>query len=253
MEDPSLARQTASLVEALAAIEKATSGMRRSTTKLAAARDIAKERKKVKILIDNCTHEEVPAVYDALRFLDKYLRLHTDYSRGVKLMNESKTVLAAYQLASDNFYAKCCEVEANERKSSRFSTQNEEEDLNGEELSEKVPFLDGAPSANSQRQIFEQNLHDEIMEERNREVREIAESVRDIHEIFGHINELVGEQGDKLQVVDDHISASERATRNAAEQLRQARDAQDRSRRNQVILLIVVIIVVGIVIAVMTS
>lgn len=255
MDDPSLTRQTASLVEALAAIEKSTSGIKRSTTKLASARDIAKERRKVRGLIDACTQHEVPAVYDALKFLDKYLRLHPDYTNGVKLAKESRIVLASYQLACDNFYTKCCDVEAAERKvlSSRSALQHDDEDGGGEELSEKDPFLGGAAHPVSQRRVFEQSLHDEIVEERNREVREIAESVRDINEIFTHINEILGEQGEKLQVVDEQISASERATKSAAEQLRLARDAQDRSRRNQVILLIIVVIVVGIVVAVMTA
>jgi hypothetical protein len=243
MEDPSVARQSKALIEALAAIEKACSGIRRSSSKVVSMSDVAKERKKVRNLIETCTHQEVPSVHDALRFFDRYLRLHPDFNRGLKLANEAKNVLNSYQLACDNFYAKCCDVEA-------ASRRNDSPDDSGEELTEKVSFLD---SKVSQRHEFEANLHDEIVAERNKEVREIAESVRDIHEIFLHINELVGEQGSQLEVIDGQIAASEAATRSAANQLRMARDAQDKSRRNQVVLLVIVIVVVGLVVAVMAS
>jgi hypothetical protein len=245
MEDPSVARQSKALIEALAAIDKACSGIRRSTSKVVSMSDVAKERKKVRNLIETCTHQEVPSVHDALRFFDRYLRLHPDFNRGLKLANEAKTVLNSYQLACDTFYAKCCDVEA-------ASRRNDSPDDSGEELTEKVSFLDSRDKV-SQRHEFEANLHDEIVAERNKEVREIAESVRDIHEIFLHINELVGEQGSQLEVIDGQIAASEAATRSAANQLRMARDAQDKSRRNQVVLLVIVIVVVGLVVAVMAS
>ncbi|CUE76151.1 SNARE protein, putative [Bodo saltans] len=243
MEDPTVARQSALLVEALGAIEKASSGIRRSTSKVVSTADIVKERRKVRSLIEACTLHEVPSVQDALRFFDRYMRLHPEFNRGMKLAGEAKSVLNSYQTASDKFYAKCCEVEAADR---RDSSQSD-----AEELTEKASFLD--PRGTSQRHEFEQNLHDDIVSERNKEVREIAESVRDIHEIFVHINELVGEQGGQLEIIDSQVAASESATRNAADQLRMARDAQDKSRRNQVVLLIIVVIIVGLVIAVMVS
>jgi syntaxin 7 len=77
--------------------------------------------------------------------------------------------------------------------------------------------------------------------------------VRDIHEIFTHINELIGEQGDALEHVEENLQSSEQATRNAAEQLRKARDAQDSARRNQILLIMAVVIVVGIIVAVLTA
>ncbi len=246
MDDPSVGRQTALLVEALATIEKASSAIKRSTTKVVSISDVARERRKVKSVIESCTHHEIPSVHDTLRFFDRYMRLHPQFAHGVKLANEAKTVLNVYQSVSDRFYSRCCEAEMNARKD--FSPDSSD----GEELAEKAPFLESS-GISTQRQEFEVNLHDEIVAERNKEVREIAESVRDIHEIFVHINELVGEQGDKLQIVDDQVNASEQATRSAAEQLQMARDAQDKSRRNQVLLLIIVIVVVGFVIAVMLS
>lgn len=285
MEDPSLQRNSAALIEALGSIEKTNASIKRSTTKVVSVKDLSKERVKVKDLIENTTRHDIPAVYDALRFLEKYLKLHPHHAHGVKLMGDAKQVLENFEAMSDLFYKKCLAIEegavAQSKKGSkqrRGANRNVNADENDddapsaadEELTEKTPFLNSDASVTkaqraanerpstavvqvTQRDEFERNLHQEIMEERNREVKEIAENVKDIHEIFFHINLLLGEQGEKLDVVEDNINASERATKNAADQLRQARESQDSNRRNQIIIFLIVVIVVGIVVAVMTA
>lgn len=251
MDDPSLSRQSALLVDALNAIDKIASSFKRSTTKVISVKDMKKEREKVRALVEGATKHELPAIHDAVKFLDRYLRLHPNHTTSFKLINDAKVALSTYQSSCDSFYQRCCEIERKTEAQCRKGAPGGDSDEDVQ-LSEKAPFLTSS-SSSSQRQQFESVLHDEIMEERNREVREIAESVRDINEIFSHIHELVGEQGEKLSHVEENLQDSERSTRNASEQLRLAREAQDRSRRNQVVLLLIVVVVVGIIVAVLTA
>jgi predicted transcriptional regulator len=72
----------------------------------------------------------------------------------------------------------------------------------------------------SEKEKFERELHAELMRDREREVKELCDNIKDINEIFGHINELVGEQGEKLEHgISIGIEDAERRTRHRSQHL----------------------------------
>ncbi|EPY40909.1 hypothetical protein AGDE_03017 [Angomonas deanei] len=81
------------------------------------------------------------------------------------------------------------------------------------------------------------------MAERARETQEIAESVRDINDIFQQVNEMVGEQGIKLDLVDRNISVAQTSTSNGVNQLRRANAYQQDSSNNNCLFFLLLAIV----------
>ena len=106
----------------------------------------------------------------------------------------------------------------------------------------------------SEKEKFERELHAELMRDREREVKELCDNVKDINEIFGHIHELVGEQGEKLEHgISIGIEDAERRTRQGAEALEQARQHNTSAQRRQMCMLISVIVLVLVVALVVTA
>ncbi|AAZ10588.1 syntaxin, putative [Trypanosoma equiperdum] len=250
MDDPSWQRNCDMLTHALQSLERSTSQIKRSTNKLVTLRDIAQERDKVKKVTSAANAKDVHAVHDALAFLEKYMRLHPTQLRGqgVKLSTEAQVVLENYKKSCDVFYKKCISLEESLRKNSattrvRIGTGDgsdvDDFDDEGESLLPR-----GATAGSAQRQAFEDDLHNEIMAERVRETSEIAESVRDINELFNHINSLVAEQGVGLEIIEENVTRSSAATRNAVGHLQQARDSQQRSGRDKMFIFLIVVLMI---------
>lgn len=106
----------------------------------------------------------------------------------------------------------------------------------------------------SEKEKFERELHAELMRDREREVKELCDNVKDINEIFGHINELVGEQGEKLEHgISIGIEDAERRTRQGAEALAEARQHNTSAQRRQMCMLITVVVLVLVVALVVTA
>lgn len=107
--------------------------------------------------------------------------------------------------------------------------------------------IEGKPllKVENAKEKFERELHAELMRDREREVKELCENINDINEIFGHINELVGEQGDKLEHgIAIGIEDAERRTRQGAEALEQARQHNTSAQRRQLCMLISAVVLV---------
>ena len=280
--DPSLQRNTEVLVGALKHVDRASTSIRRSTAKLITRDDIQRERNRVKTLIDETAQTHIPQIHDSLKFFQRYLKLHKQFTKGLKLIEEAKSTLDAFEDCSALFYAKCCEVDTKLSSSgvgssttSRSSTSGtssaqtgskrrrgrrdvyrmEEGEDDADNVHEEQELLSREQQQQvlDQRESFERRLHDEIMDERNKEVLEIAESVKDIHDIFQHIHELVGEQGEKLDEVEEDLQKTEASTRQAADQLRLAKEAADKSTQHRILIILLVVLFLGAIIYVMLA
>lgn len=182
-----------------------------------------------------------------MRLVEQFIRQNPSLNgEGVKLKNESQAALESYQVACDCFYKKCISVEESSRgkrnsKSTRaFQDGSDDEGETNRLLGSDQP----AAAQNAQetaKAVFERDLYEDLMAERARETREIADNVRDINEIFQHINEMVDEQGVQLEVVDANLSAAERATRNANRHLSRAQQYQETSTRNKFLFVFVLV------------
>ncbi|KAF8276151.1 putative syntaxin [Trypanosoma cruzi] len=258
MEDPSWRRNCDLLTDALQSLERSTLQIRRSTNKLTTLRDIARERERVKQVTGRTNAKEVHAIQDALGLMEKYMRLNPAQLRGqgVKLTTEARVALEKYQKSCDAFYRKCISVEESLR-SGRGTTRvkmlsGTPASSDAEDVDENSDLLQrGAAGTFTQREMFERDLHDEIMAERRRETSEIAENVKDINEIFNHIHLMVEEQGDTLDTIEGNVGVAQQATRNAADSLRQAQRYQENPRRNKFLLLLVLFLAVIIFITVL--
>lgn len=254
MDDPSWQRNCETLVRSLQSLDRKTATIRRGTNKLVSLRDMDKEREKIRQTTSGANSTEVQSIQDSMRLAEQFMRQNpTLNGEGVKLMNESQTALESYQAACDAFYKKCISVEESSRgkrggKPGRaFQDDSEDEGetnrlLGTDEAGGSLAQQHQQQQQQSAKSMFERDLYEDLMAERARETKEIADNVRDINEIFQQIHEMVDEQGVQLEVVDGNLSAAERATRNASQHLQRARQYQETSSRNKFLLIFVIIL-----------
>ena len=96
-----------------------------------------------------------------------------------------------------------------------------------------------AAQAQSQEQLRlnslenEIDFNDEIIAERESEIREIEETIGEVNEIFRDLAEIVNEQGEMLGEIDNNIESTVSHTDGAATQLRIANDYHKSARNKQ--------------------
>lgn len=94
--------------------------------------------------------------------------------------------------------------------------------------------------------LVEQNTL--MVEEREREIRQIVQSISDLNEIFRDLGAMIVEQGTVLDRIDYNVEQSCVKTEDGLKQLHKAEQHQKKNRKMLVILVLVVIIVVLIVV-----
>ncbi|CCW67480.1 unnamed protein product [Phytomonas sp. Hart1] len=239
---PGLERNCEHLAKALQSLDRKTASIRRSTNKVISIKDINKERERVKHTTSTANSSDVHVIQDQLRQVERLIKLDPNLQMGgVKLMNDAKITLNAYQSACDNFYKRCIAVEESSREKRNQKTFSSHDGRPYREDDDAALPLLKEGSATTAKMAFEDTLYQEIMAEKNRETQEIADSVKDIHEIFVHINEMVEEQGGQLETVNTNVSMAERATFNANENLRRAHQYQENSCNKKILMLFVII------------
>lgn len=251
MSDPSWRRTCNALAEQLQKLEQRVSVLRRITNRRSSAEDVKKEREEVKKLTREANATDVQEIRKTVKLMERFIVLDKSLSEeGRKLAKDAERTLQEYENACNEFYRKC--IDGKGGRSGQVSRSQRV----FKEASDDEPESDSAAALLAveppQRVQFERDLYEELMLERQRETGEIADNVRDIHEIFQHINGMVNEQGEQLDVVDNNISAAERATRNASQHLRRAQQYQTTSSRNKLLfvcmMVMLVIVSVGLII-----
>eukprot|EP00744_Colponema_vietnamica_P010945 GILI01015406.1.p1 GENE.GILI01015406.1~~GILI01015406.1.p1 ORF type:complete len:188 (+),score=46.59 GILI01015406.1:230-793(+) len=183
-----------------------------------------------------------------------------------KVVSDSRVHLDRFQIACDAFEQRCQSIERNAstvRANKRYgstnnrydddSEKNEDEELLPTSETRRKQQLLQKQQEPTQRQLFEQRMHEETLGDRSKEVKEILDNVQDINEIFTHINELVGEQGEKLDTVAVNVESAEEKTRKGVENLREAAKHHRRNRFIQFSVVFIIIVFVAVVLAVMTA
>ncbi|XP_003496799.1 syntaxin-16 isoform X3 [Cricetulus griseus] len=113
-----------------------------------------------------------------------------------------------------------------------------------------VPLMDDGDAAalygqgftDDQLVLVEQNTL--MVEEREREIRQIVQSIADLSEIFRDLGAMIVEQGTVLDRIDYNVEQSCVKTEDGLKQLHKAEQYQKKNRKMLVILILVVIIVV---------
>ncbi|XP_074066454.1 syntaxin-16 isoform X1 [Macrotis lagotis] len=96
--------------------------------------------------------------------------------------------------------------------------------------------------------LVEQNTL--MVEEREREIRQIVQSISDLNEIFRDLGAMIVEQGTVLDRIDYNVEQSCIKTEDGLKQLQKAEQYQKKNRKMLVILILFVIVIVLIVVLV---
>jgi syntaxin 7 len=242
-----------SLATASAAVEKHTSDMRRAAEKINFDKDVEKGKVKLNSLLDQ-SRPDVQIVHDNLSLVSKYVKLHQSANQGEtqRLFVAAKKAIDGYESAHRTFLErlkKASETPVGGGKKKLQSVASDEEEEAGDEGSRLVTSTQQVTVT----QDFDQTLHDEVMQERRREVEEIAENIADIHDIFKHINLLVGEQGEKLDVMEKNVETAVVKIEQGGEHLEAARRHAAKSRSRTILFFLILFCVFVIVVAIVFS
>ncbi|XP_006125393.3 syntaxin-16 isoform X2 [Pelodiscus sinensis] len=101
---------------------------------------------------------------------------------------------------------------------------------------------------NDQLALVEENTL--MVEEREREIRQIVQSISDLNEIFRDLGTMIVEQGTVLDRIDYNVEQSYIKTEEGLKQLNKAEQYQKKNRKMLVILILFVIVIVLIVVLV---
>ncbi|GAB5569062.1 syntaxin-16 isoform X2 [Prionailurus iriomotensis] len=94
--------------------------------------------------------------------------------------------------------------------------------------------------------LVEQNTL--MVEEREREIRQIVQSISDLNEIFRDLGAMIVEQGTVLDRIDYNVEQSCIKTKDGLKQLHKAEQYQKKNRKMLVILILFVVIIVLVVV-----
>ncbi|KAK7197663.1 putative QA-SNARE protein [Novymonas esmeraldas] len=248
MVDPSWRRACDLLAKHQKSLGQKIAVIRRITNRRSSAEETKRDREEVKRVVHEANATDVQDIRKSVKALERFILLDKSLSdEGRKLAKGAEVLLQDYERTCNDFYRRCMEGEsARGVQSSRaLRTFREASDDDRGAAGEGEDEAQGLLTTEApQRVQFERDMYEELMLERQRETGEIADNVRDIHEIFQHINGMVNEQGEQLDVVDGNLSAAERATRNASQHLRRAQQYQTTSSRNKILFICMMVLLV---------
>lgn len=127
---------------------------------------------------------------------------------------------------------------------------------NDPQVNETTPLIQ-ADSSQSQQQV--QTSQDEIQqtelqyhllltEERNRQINEVAQGIREVNSIFKDLGELVSQQGESLDTVEENIMQMLANTQQASRELNKAHEYQKRKSKWSCMFLVVLCVIVLIIV-----
>lgn len=132
------------------------------------------------------------------------------------------------------------------------------------QVSEETPLLKESQSQPQQQQQQQQLQQDEIdqtelqyhlllTEERNREIDQVTESVREVNSIFKDLGTLVNQQGEQLDTIEENVQQLHGNTQQASRELHKAHEYQKRKSKWSCILLVALMVVVLVVVLAVVS
>ena len=115
-----------------------------------------------------------------------------------------------------------------------------------------------AKQAREQKQTQLQQSHrvshyESLIEERERNIRELEETANDVASIFEDIAVLVDEAGSTIMTIDENVSRTAMDTEAGAEELEAAARLQQKYRNRQCLLLLIVLAIAAFVVVVVTA
>ncbi|GET90263.1 syntaxin, putative [Leishmania tarentolae] len=237
--DPSWRRACDLLAKHLQSLGQKITAIRRITSRRSSVEEIKKDREEVKRITRDANATDVQDIRKIVKSFERFILLDKSLSNeGRKLAKDAEMILKDYEKTCNDFYRKCMDGESARGFQSSRALRAFRETSDGDDETEAQSLLN---TESPQRVQFERDMYEQLMLERQRETGEVAEHVRDIHDIFQHINAMVHEQGEQLDIVENNLSSAERATRNASQHLHRAQQYQTTSSRNKMLFICMMI------------
>lgn len=166
-----------------------------------------------------------------------------------RLTSDYRDLHRSFRLALDSYKEK--------KKSIPIKTSTEETPLLGGDQK-------GVPEQQQQQQQQQQLLQDQIeqtelqyhillTEERNREIEQVAEGIREVNSIFKDLGTLVNQQGEQLDTVEENILELHGNTQQASRELHKAHEYQKRKGKWSCIILVVLSVIVLVIVLAVVS
>jgi len=89
-----------------------------------------------------------------------------------------------------------------------------------------------------------------LIEEQNQDIKNIESDLQALNELFVDVNNLVGEQGEQLNVVEDHVISSDIQVQKGTEELTVAAKYQKSARKKIILIIVGVVVIIAIIVAV---
>jgi len=91
--------------------------------------------------------------------------------------------------------------------------------------------------------------HIDELEDRNKKVEKIASDVKDLHEAFQDLNQLVDEQQEDINAIESNVTQAKENVQTGTANLEVAKNYQDAYRRKQCYVFLCVLVILGIIVA----
>ncbi|XP_046861012.1 syntaxin-7-like isoform X2 [Xenia sp. Carnegie-2017] len=93
----------------------------------------------------------------------------------------------------------------------------------------------------------EDEINVELLEERERAVRQLESDIMDVNEIFRDLGTMIHEQGEMIDNIEDHVVTAGTHVEEANTQLQKASEYQKASRKKMCCLLVILLLVGGVI------
>jgi hypothetical protein len=201
--DPSWERVVVQLSQATAAVDRRSAALRRATAKVTTPKEAVRAKDKLRGSVEGAAVDSAN-VRKQLTVLEGFLRLHpARRTVGLGLGDGAQRSLSAFAEAQMVLVRKIGDIEQRHARAELAKRR----DLDDDDDDDEGAGLVSKRGSERQQQdgTFDVEVYDAIMQERSKDLAQIATDIQDIHEIFQHIRELVDEQGEQLDVVDHNM------------------------------------------------
>lgn len=235
----------AAATRVITALENRAADLRKKSARIVAPKDASRAKDGLRSGRDGDS-DTVAGAREILRRLEAHVQSHPhDAAVGAALGKAAVMALEAFEAAQMSVVRRISEVEqtasaagrrapvgsssaapTGPRRHAAVAIADGGDDEDATEASTLVPSSGGGQQRQTHLEPFQVDVYDDIMRERSREVAELAENIRDIHEIFQHISIMVAEQGEQIDAIEDNVD-------NAASEVTRGRVELEKSRQLQ--------------------
>lgn len=162
-----------------------------------------------------------------------------------RLTSEFTSILNSFQAAQRKAAEKEKESVARVKAHSGYSQDPFVDDRKADD--QLVSFDRGGMQQSVQ---MEEDVDLQIIQEREKAIRQLESDIMDVNQIFKDLGMLVHEQGEMVDSIEANVQSAEISVESGTQELQKAREYQTKARRKKCIILIVIVVVLVIIAAI---